>query len=152
MKVSVNLDEKLLYQLEMFSEINGVTKSEAIRFCIDTVLNQKLENNFTKMENILLDRWQNFENRLVKIMIRNSEYTLANFHLMKVLMDESFLSEKYGESHNNMLIKIVSHAKKQTLYDEIDGVNSSRNFKENMLESDIRKKSGDMNYNKRKNL
>jgi hypothetical protein len=74
------------------------------------------------------------EDRLVKIMIRNSEYTITNFHLILRFIDEFFLFDNYdNEARFDKLKKIISAVKKKTLYDKINGINSRTDFKEDII-------------------
>lgn len=129
-KITFLLNNNLQNDLEGFCKKMRKNKSEVIREALENYLNPKPNKDILKLE----EQLKKMEDRLVKIMIRNSEYTITNFHLILRFIDEFFLFDNYDtEARTNKLKKIISGVKKRTLYDKINGINSRTDFKEDII-------------------
>lgn len=129
-KITFLLNNNLQNDLEGFCKKIRKNKSEVIREALEDYLNPKPNKDILKLE----EQLKKMEDRLVKIMIRNSEYTITNFHLILRFIDEFFLFDNYdNEARFDKLKKIISAVKKRTLYDKINGINSRTDFKEDII-------------------
>lgn len=129
-KITFLLNNNLQNDLEGFCKKIRKNKSEVIREALEDYLNPKPNKDILELE----EQLKKMEDRLVKIMIRNSEYTITNFHLILRFIDEFFLFDNYdNEARFDKLKKIISAVKKKTLYDKINGINSRTDFKEDII-------------------
>jgi metal-responsive CopG/Arc/MetJ family transcriptional regulator len=129
-KITFLLNNNLQNDLEGFCKKIRKNKSEVIREALEDYLNPKPNKDILELE----EQLKRMEDRLVKIMIRNSEYTITNFHLILRFIDEFFLFDNYdNEARFDKLKKIISAVKKKTLYDKINGINSRTDFKEDII-------------------
>lgn len=115
-KITFLLNDNLQNDLEGFCKKMKKNKSEVIREALENYLNPKPNRDILKLE----EQLKKMEDRLVKIIIRNSEFTLTNFHLL------TFQFQK------ELRAKAISSAKKFTLYDKINGINSRTDFKDDI--------------------
>ena len=139
-KFSITVDDDLYEIIKKDSLSNKVSKAEVLR--------RRLVEAYyasAKQEEKVVQRFEEFEKKIIQMTdekleriniqgVRNLTYTLANFHLLKLIVRDTICSDMDEENRTKTLREYASYAKALALkVHPVDSLNSKESIVDNIL-------------------